>query len=122
MTTSLAALYLLLVAFAILFHVALIFGAPWGHMTQGRTEKGPLPRRNRTGAALSIVMLALMGAAILSAAGLWPGWPLWTGWLAMAMSGISMLLNWITPSVAERQLWGPVATLMFLLALGVMVV
>jgi hypothetical protein len=121
MTTSFAGLYLLLVAFSMLFQVALILGAPWGHMTQGRTEKGPLPRRARSGAVLSLVILALMGAAILSAVGRWPGWPLWTGWLAMAMSGISMLLNWITPSAAERQLWGPVTTMMFLLALGVMV-
>jgi hypothetical protein len=121
MANSLAGLYLLLVTFAILFQIALILGAPWGHLTQGRTQKGPLPRQNRTGAALSIVILALMGAAILSAVGRWPGWPVWTGWLAMAMSGVSMLLNWISPSEAERQLWGPVTTLMFLLALGVMI-
>jgi len=121
MTTNLAGLFVLLALATALFQIALILGAPLGHMTQGRTERGPLPRAARISAAVSIVLLLFMSAAMLSAAGRWPGWPIWTGWLTVAMAGIATLLNAITPSQAEKQLWLPVSGVMFVAALGVMV-
>ena len=121
MTNNLAGLFILIAAGTMLFHIALILGAPWGHLTQGRTKKGPLPRSGRYSAVISVIVLGLMAAAILSAVGRWPGWPAWTGWLTVAMSGLTMLLNGISPSEAEKRLWLPVTVLMFVLALGVMV-
>ncbi|TNY47016.1 hypothetical protein FGC33_03550 [Streptococcus pyogenes] len=101
------------------FQVALILGAPWGRLTQGGQVEGALPRSGRMVAALSIVLLVAMALAILSADGHWPGWPRWTGWGAVAVTGVSMVLNWITPSAAERRLWGPIMTLMFGLSFAV---
>jgi hypothetical protein len=121
MTSNLALLFAVLAMVTIAFQVALILGAPWGHLTQGRTEKGPLPRAQRGMAAVSVVVLIVMSAAILSAEGRWPGWPLWTGWLTVGLSGVTMLLNFISPSIDEKRIWGPVSALMFFSALGVMV-
>ena len=121
MTQALAITYAIATALPLAMQLGLILGAPWGHLTQGRTEKGPLPRAQRGMAAVSVVVLIVMSAAILSAEGRWPGWPLWTGWLTVGLSGVTMLLNFISPSIDEKRIWGPVSALMFFSALGVMV-
>lgn len=120
MTTNLAFLYTFLVAATIVFQIALILGAPWGHLTQGGANQGSLPPRARVAAVLSSVVLVLMACGVLSGAGLWPNWPRWASWLALAMTAVSLVLNLITPSAAERRLWGPVTAVMFLSALAVM--
>lgn len=101
------------------FQVALILGAPWGRITQGGQIEGPLPLSGRIVAAVSIFLLVGMALAILSADGRWPGWPSWTGWGAVAMNAGMMVLNWITPSRSERNLWGPITTVIFVLAVAV---
>ncbi|MEP5155218.1 hypothetical protein [Planktotalea sp.] len=99
------------------FQLCLIGGAPWGEYTQGGQNIGPLPRRNRVFAGVSIFVLAAMAAAVLSAAGAWPNWPTWTAWVVLATQALSTLLNWITPSVKERRLWGPITLVLLILAL-----
>ncbi|MGE0624358.1 MAG: hypothetical protein AB7I04_15280 [Pseudomonadales bacterium] len=111
-----ALLYVLIVAGVIGFQFCLIAGAPWGRLTQGGRHAGALPPAGRIAAGLSVLLLAGMAAAIASAAGLFPGWPGWTAWGALAVQLASTILNWITPSRAERMLWGPVTTLMLALA------
>ena len=101
------------------FQVALILGAPWGRVTQGGQVEGPLPTRGRIIAALSIAILTAIAMALLSADGRWPNWPNWTAWCAIAVLSISTVLNWITPSSAERKLWGPIMTLMLTLAIAI---
>lgn len=101
------------------FQIALIFGAPWGRITQGGQVEGPLPLPGRIAAAVSILILAAMALAILSADGRWPHWPVWTGWMAVAMAALVALLNWITPSAPERRLWGPITSVMLAVALAV---
>ena len=102
------------------FQIALIAGAPWGRITQGGQHEGALPITGRLVAAISVVLLMAIALAILSAAGGWPGWPRWSGWAATALMGIIMVLNWVTPSSAERRLWGPITSVMFALSLAVM--
>lgn len=101
------------------FQIALILGAPWGRITQGGQTEGPLPGSGRFVALASIAILIGMALAILSSDGRWPGWPAWTGWVAVAVNALSMVLNWITTSAPERMLWGPIMTVMFVLALAV---
>lgn len=105
----------------ILFQIFLIAGAPWGHLTQGGGHTGALPLQRRAIAAISILLLLTMAGSVLSGAGEWPNWPRWTAWGALGVQAVSMLLNWITPSRAERRLWGPVTTLMFATVLIVLV-
>ena len=108
--------YGLIVLAVIGFQFCLIAGAPWGALTQGGRHQGPLPTSGRITAGVSVLLLAAMAAAIVSAAGFWPGWPAWTGWTALSVQALSTLLNWITPSRPERRLWGPVTLVMLGLA------
>ncbi|MCK0148772.1 hypothetical protein MWU54_01955 [Marivita sp. S6314] len=103
------------------FQVALIAGAPLGRYTQGGQHAGALPTSGRIIAAVSIPILLFMGLAILSKAG-FPGlgWPVWTGWVALGVQGLSAVANWITPSKPERAVWGPVTLVLFAMALVVM--
>ena len=101
------------------FQVALVFGAPWGHLTQGGLVLGPLRLRGRIVAALSVAILAAIALAILSADGRWPNWPRWTAWAAVAVLMVSTILNWITPSPAERKLWGPIMSVMLIFAITI---
>lgn len=102
---------------AIGFQVALILGAPWGRLTQGGQVDGPLPPRGRIIATFSIAILAAIAMALLSADGSWPYWPRWTAWVALLVLSVSTVLNWITPSPAERKLWGPIMTVMLIAAI-----
>ncbi|AXI49374.1 hypothetical protein C1J03_25065 (plasmid) [Sulfitobacter sp. SK012] len=104
----------------ILFQLCLIAGAPWGRLTQGGKTDGSLPTSGRIVAAINILLFAAMSLAILSAAGYWPNWPIWAGWTTLAIQAVSAVLNWITPSVQERKLWGPTTLVMLLFVLLVM--
>lgn len=119
MSQNLSLLYCAILFGVVLFQVALIFGAPWGRVTQGGSHPGALPRSGRIMAGVSIILLILMGLSIRSAAGLPPGWPGWTGWVALSSNALMMVLNWITPSKPERLLWGPITTVIFALAAAV---
>ena len=111
-----AILYALIIALVVLFQLCLIFGAPWGQITQGGRYEGPLPVGGRVVATLSVPTLIFMGASITSAAGLMPSWADWTAYAAIAVQALSTTLNWITPSQKERFLWGPITSIMLLLA------
>lgn len=100
----------------ICFQVAIILGAPLGPVTQGGRHPGTLPLPNRIMAGASIFILGGLALAVVSAAGLWPRWPSWAGWAALAVQAIVTLLNWITPSRAERRLWAPITSAMLALA------
>ncbi|MEM8554029.1 MAG: hypothetical protein AAGF71_04280 [Pseudomonadota bacterium] len=115
----LALLYLFGCLCIVGFQVALIAGAPWGKINQGGQHTCSLPLSGRIIAGVSIFLLLGMACAILSAAGLWPNWPIWTVWPALAVQGMSAVLNWITPSRPERILWGPIMSLMLVVALTV---
>jgi len=105
-----------LIAVVIVFQVCLMAGAPWGKLTQGGRVQGALPVKGRLVAGFSVLLLAGMAGGILSAAAMPPNWPEWVGWVALLVQALSTLLNWITPSLSERLLWGPVTTVMFGLA------
>jgi len=111
-----AILYALIIAIVVLFQFCLIFGAPWGRITQGGRYEGALSVGGRVVAALSVPTLIFMGASITSAAGLAPNWAGWTAYAAIAVQALSTTLNWITPSQKERLLWGPITSIMLLFA------
>ncbi|MBM2322386.1 MULTISPECIES: hypothetical protein [Marivita] len=121
MTVQIAHLYATAMLAIAFFQVALIFGAPLGRFTQGGQHEGALPLSGRIIAAVSIPVVLLQGLAILSAAG-FPGlgWPVWTGWVALAVTGVSTVLNWITPSKPERMVWGPIMLVLSAMGLVVM--
>ncbi len=114
-----ATMYVVVVGSVILFQFCLIAGAPWGRLTQGGRFEGALPVSGRVAAVLSVLLLVCMGAGVFSAAGMAPYWPKWTAYAALIVQALSMMLNWITPSRAERLLWGPVTTVMLALVVYV---
>ncbi|MEN8659255.1 hypothetical protein [Marivita sp.] len=121
MTVQIAHLYATAMLAIAFFQVALILGAPLGRYTQGGQNDGALPMSGRIIAAVSIPVVLFQGLAILSAAG-FPGlgWPFWTGWVALAVTGVSTVLNWMTPSKPERMVWGPIMLVLTAMALVVM--
>ena len=116
LSDTLALIYAAMCLAVIGFQFCLIFGAPWGPITQGGSHPGALPLSGRIAAGLSVLALIGMALGITSAAGLWPRWADWTGWVALTVQGVSTLLNWITPSAAERRLWAPITTVLLFLA------
>ena len=121
MTVQIAHLYATAMLAIAFFQVALILGAPLGRYTQGGQNDGALPMSGRIIAAVSIPVVLFQGLAILSAAG-FPGlgWPFWTVWVALAVTGVSTVLNWITPSKPERMVWGPIMLVLTAMTLVVM--
>lgn len=121
MTVQIAHLYATAMLAIAFFQIALILGAPLGRYTQGGQHEGALPLSGRIIAAVSIPIALFQGLAILSAAG-FPGlgWPVWTGWVAIAVTGVSTVLNWITPSKPERAVWGPIMLVLSAMALVVL--
>lgn len=112
-----ACLYVLVTAGVIVFQGALVLGAPLGRFTQGGRYQGVLPLPARIAAGLSILLLAVMALAMVSAVGLWPFWPRPAYLALLAFLGLSVILNLITPSKPERMVFGPIAVLMLALAL-----
>lgn len=111
-----------LCAGTVLFKVALTFGAPWGHLTQGGFDSGVLPVRKRVLASGSAGLVTLMALAILSQAGQGPAWPRWMGYGATVLSDLTLAANAVSPPRPERLLRMPVATLALACAMPVMVI
>ena len=112
MSQTAAIIYCLIVLAVIAFQVFLILGAPWGKITQGGRWPDVLPVQGKFIAFVSIFILIFMAMVSLSAAGLVFELPVWTIWAAIGIQSVSMVLNWITPSIPERRLWGPITTVM----------
>ena len=100
----------------VLFQIALAAGMPWGHLAMGGRYPGKFPPNMRIGAVIQGMLLAFLGMIVLSHAGVaFPGLSNLSNilvWVAVAISGISLVLNLITRSKWERILWAPVALLM----------
>lgn len=120
MTIQIAHLHATLCLGIVFFHVALIFGAPWGNWALVGRSEGALPVGARVATAFSVPVLLFMALAIVSAAGFPLGWPRWTGWAALAGEGASTGVSLFARSAVERRLWGPLGVVMTAMALVVM--
>lgn len=100
------------------FQLALVFGAPWGALTQGGRVSGALPIGARAFALFSAALLVLFIWLVRARAAPMPRYRRAT-WGVVAYCAIGILANAATPSPAERTLWLPVVTAMFLSSLHV---
>ena len=121
--TAAALIFALVTACVVAFQIALALGAPWGAYAMGGASPGRYPPALRVGALLQAAVLALLAVVVLSDAHLvmpaLSGSLPWLIWVAVAFSGISVVLNAITRSSVERRLWLPVAIVMLVCSLVV---
>ena len=105
------------------FQLALAAGAPWGEYAMGGAFPGVMPTPMRIAAVVQVALLAAVALVVLSRAGLmlpaWASAARWLVWVVVALLGVSVVLNLITPSPMERLIWAPVAAVLFLSALRV---
>ena len=103
-------------AVVVIFEMALAAGAPWGEFTMGGTWPGRLPPALRLGAVVQALMLAAMAGVVLARSGgapaRWARQSRWMIWIVVAVAALSLALNLMTPSAAERAAWAPVAFVM----------
>jgi hypothetical protein len=106
-----------------LFQLALALGAPWGAYAMGGAFPGAFPPAMRIAAVVQAVVLAGVALVVLSRAGLalarWGRTARWLIWVVVALLGVSVVLNLITPSGGERMIWAPVVIVLFACALRV---
>jgi len=118
-----AIVFTALVGVVVLFQLALAAGAPWGEYAMGGRHPGRFPPGLRVGAVVQAAALATLAVLVLShAALLVPELALahgWTIWLVVGVSGLTAVLNVITPSRKERRLWAPVGVGLFATSLVV---
>jgi hypothetical protein len=106
-----------------LFQFALACGAPLGEFAMGGAFKGTYPPAMRAAAMLQVIFYAAAGVIVLSRAEV--AFPKlrrpanWLMWPIVVLFGAAAVLNLISPSVAERLLWTPVAVVILLLGLRV---
>jgi hypothetical protein len=115
---SLTAVYLAAILYAaastvvIVFQIALAAGVPWGAYAMGGRFPGRFPTALRLAALAQAALIAGMVVVVLSRAGLvlvGSAASRWLVWGVVAFAALSLVLNLITPSAAERAIWAPVA-------------
>ncbi len=114
----------LLTALAVL-QILVASGLPCGRFVWGGTHR-VLPRRLRVGSAVSVLVYAGLAALLLNRAGVLPGGDstavIVLTWVAFAFFAVSVLLNAISRSPAERWTMAPTSVLLaaatFIIALG----
>ncbi len=111
-----AAIFSLCVVCAALFQLALACGAPLGHLAMGGRYPGRFPPPLRVAALVQALVLSGFALIALTKAKL--VFPQYyelaenAMWLVAGISALSLAMNLMTPSKAERQLWAPVAAAM----------
>lgn len=98
------------------FQIALAAGAPWGEYTLGGQNTGTLPRRLRITAAVSAVIMLAQTGHYLAQAGVLPPLLTETGntvvnWIWCGFAVLGLIMNSLSRSKKERNLWVPVLLL-----------
>lgn len=125
--SSSAAIIFALVALGVVaFQFALALGAPWGAYAMGGSFPGTFPPAMRVAAVVQALVIGLIAVVVLARAWLvlseWQPASTWAIWIAVAFSGISVVLNAISPSGGERKLWVPVTIVLLASSLVVALV
>ena len=116
LVTIAAVVYAVLIGTLVIFQLALASGRPWGEYAMGGRFPGKYPPGMRFTAVFQGVILAAFGLIVLTRAGMiFPG--RFTAstvmvWVVAVYSVLAVILNLITPSKKERNLWAPVAVVL----------
>jgi hypothetical protein len=120
MTTAAFILFAIQICVA-LFQLSLVLGAPMGEYTLGGTSPGRLPLKLRVVSAISMTLnLAIAGHYLAQTGTLQTLLPATANgianWVLVAFFALGLLMNSISRSKKERQLWVPVLLLAVVLA------
>ena len=89
----------------------------------GGAYPGQFPPPMRVAALVQALVLLFMAGIVLTRGGValqrWSRSSRWLIWVVVAFAAVSLVLNLITPSAAERMLWAPVAFVLFVSSLVV---
>lgn len=117
-----AAIVMAIVQFLVaMFQLALVLGAPMGEYAFGGQHPGKLPTRFRMASAFSFaVLLALAGHYFAQAGVFTPVLPAGpnsvVNWLLVGFYVLGLIMNSMSRSKKERQMWVPVLLLSVVLA------
>ena len=118
LTRRAAQLFALLASIVAVFQLALIAGAPWGHLTWGGRYPGVLPPGMRGVAAVSLLLMLAFAWIVLARAGFRVPFirsrMRGATWGVVAYCALGVVANAATPSRSERALWLPVVSGMLL--------
>lgn len=96
-----------------IFQIALVAGAPLGEYTMGGQHPGKLPGQFRVTAAVSAIIMVAQSGHYLAQAGilnpaLSPGQNAIVNWFWFGFAVLGLIMNSISKSKKERNLWVPV--------------
>lgn len=118
-------LFFALALFTAGFHMAMVLGAPWGHLTMGGKFPGTFPSHLRMTALFNAAAIITFGLVVLDYREIYliPDFrfPFWVIWVAVVSSAVSFIANLASPSDAEKSMWAPVAGIMTACSLAVAV-
>jgi len=110
--------FLVLAAVVFAFQIGLANGAPWGTYAMGGASPGQFPPELRVAALVQAVLWVFFAGIVLARAGIaLPGWARasrWLVWIVVALSGVGLVLNLMSPSSVERMIWAPVVFVMLI--------
>jgi hypothetical protein len=118
-----AAIIMAIVQFLVaLFQLALVLGAPMGEYAFGGQHPGKLPLGFRVGSAISFLMLLAIGGHYLAQGGvlsalLPASLNSIANWGLVGFNVVGLMMNSISRSKKERQMWVPVLLLSVVLAI-----
>lgn len=105
-----------------LFQLALVLGAPMGEYAFGGQHLGKLPVQYRVGSAISFLVLLAIAGHYLAQAGVFT--PLLTeglnsvaNWVLVGFNVVGLIMNGISRSKKERNMWVPVLLLSVVLSI-----
>ena len=95
------------------FQVAVLFGAPWGEYTMGGMNPGKLHGQLRITAGVSAVIMLAQSGHYLAQAGIFspalsPMQNTIVNWFWFGFAVLGLIMNSISRSKKERNLWVPV--------------
>ncbi len=121
MTTYAAYIYVLLMFAVIFFQFCLTIGLPWGAASMGGKFPGKYPPKMRLISFLNMILLSLMVIIVLVKAELiLPQFISASSvaiWFVVIFAIIAPILNTITKSKIERNIWAPVTTIQLICVL-----
>jgi hypothetical protein len=108
---------------AVLFQLAMALGAPWGEYAMGGKYPGKFPPKIRIAAVIQLLILIFFGVIGLIRSGFifssFFDFSSKAIWFVVGFFVLGSLMNLITPSKKERNIWAPITFILLLASLRI---